>query len=92
VAWELLTEVYKIPKERIYVSVFGGDEEEKTPLDKEAFEIWKKILGGEDRIILGSKKDNFWRWVMSVPAGRVPKFISMSGMRLILKRRRVVSW
>src|SRR6201999_475970 len=57
-SWELLTEVYKIPKDRIYVSVFGGDDNEKIAFDKEAFEIWKKILGSEDRIIMGSKKDN----------------------------------
>jgi len=68
-AWELLTEVYKIPKDRIYVSVFGGDDKEKIDFDKEAFDIWKKILGGEDRIIMGSKKDNFWEMGDVGPCG-----------------------
>lgn len=68
-AWELLTEVYKISKDRIYVSVFGGDEKEKLGVDKEAFDIWKKILGSEDRIIMGSKKDNFWEMGDVGPCG-----------------------
>ncbi len=68
-AWELLTEVYKISKDRIYVSVFGGDEKEKLGFDKEAFDIWKKILGSEDRIIMGSKKDNFWEMGDVGPCG-----------------------
>ncbi|HVW62052.1 MAG TPA: alanine--tRNA ligase [Puia sp.] len=68
-AWELLTEVYKISEDRIYVSVFGGDEKEKLGVDKEAFDIWKKILGSEDRIIMGSKKDNFWEMGDVGPCG-----------------------
>jgi alanyl-tRNA synthetase len=68
-AWELLTEVYKIPKERIYVSVFGGDDNEKIAFDKEAFDIWKKILGSDERIIMGSKKDNFWEMGEVGPCG-----------------------
>ncbi|MES1249398.1 MAG: alanine--tRNA ligase-related protein, partial [Chitinophaga rupis] len=68
-AWELLTEVYKISKDRIYVSVFGGDDKEKLGVDKEAFDIWKKILGSEDRIIMGSKKDNFWEMGDVGPCG-----------------------
>ncbi|RDC63187.1 alanine--tRNA ligase [Adhaeribacter pallidiroseus] len=68
-AWELLTEVYSLPKERLYVSVFGGDEKDGLPEDSEAFKIWKKILGGEDRILFGSKKDNFWEMGDTGPCG-----------------------
>src|ERR1044071_1581092 len=58
-AWELLTEVYKLPKERLYVSVFEGDKKDNVPFDQEAWDLWKPIVG-ENRIILGNKKDNFW--------------------------------
>jgi len=68
-AWELLTEVYQLPKDRLYVSVFGGDEKDNLPQDEEAFSIWKKILGGEDRILFGSKKDNFWEMGDTGPCG-----------------------
>ncbi|QNF35195.1 alanine--tRNA ligase [Adhaeribacter swui] len=68
-AWELLTEVYNLPKERMYVSVFGGDEKDGLPEDSEAFKIWKKILGGEERILFGSKKDNFWEMGDTGPCG-----------------------
>ncbi|QMU28727.1 alanine--tRNA ligase [Adhaeribacter radiodurans] len=68
-AWELLTDVYNLPKERMYVSVFGGDEKDGLPADEDAFKIWKKILGGEDRILFGSKKDNFWEMGDTGPCG-----------------------
>lgn len=68
-SWELLTEVYKLPKERLYVSVFGGDEKDGVPFDQEAFDIWKEILGGDERIILGNKKDNFWEMGEVGPCG-----------------------
>ena len=67
-AWELLTEVYKLPKDRLYVSVFGGDEKENMPLDSEAYDIWKSMVD-EDRIIYGSKKDNFWEMGDTGPCG-----------------------
>ena len=67
-AWELLTKVYKLPKERLYVSVFGGDEQENLAWDQEAFDIWKNIVG-EDKIIKGSKKDNFWEMGDTGPCG-----------------------
>jgi endonuclease/exonuclease/phosphatase family metal-dependent hydrolase len=51
-AWELLTEVYKIPKDRLYVTVFEGDEKDGVPQDQESFDIWKRFIA-EDRIILG---------------------------------------
>ena len=68
-SWELLTEVYKLPKDRIYVSVFEGDEKDKVPFDQEAFDIWKEILGSDERIIFGNKKDNFWEMGDVGPCG-----------------------
>jgi alanyl-tRNA synthetase len=68
-SWELLTEVYKLPKERIYVSVFEGDKKDNVPFDQEAFDIWKEILGDESRIIFGNKKDNFWEMGDVGPCG-----------------------
>jgi alanyl-tRNA synthetase len=67
-AWELLTEVYKLPKDRLYVSVFQGDAGDKLEKDVEAAELWSKIVP-EDRIILGSKKDNFWEMGDTGPCG-----------------------
>ncbi|MBG6110381.1 alanyl-tRNA synthetase [Flavobacterium sp. CG_9.10] len=67
-AWQLLTEVYKIPKENLYVSVFEGNPEENVPFDQEAWDIWKELLD-EDRIILGNKKDNFWEMGDQGPCG-----------------------
>lgn len=68
-SWELLTEVYKLPKDRIYVSVFEGSEEDGVPFDQEAFDIWKGLIGDENRIILGNKKDNFWEMGDTGPCG-----------------------
>ena len=67
-AWELLTEVYKLPKDRLYVTVFQGDEQDKTPMDADSFAIWKKYIA-EDRILLASKKDNFWEMGDTGPCG-----------------------
>ncbi|WP_432672984.1 alanine--tRNA ligase [Flavobacterium sp. SM2513] len=67
-AWELLTEVYEIPKENLYVSVFEGNEAENVPFDQEAWDIWKELID-EDRIILGNKKDNFWEMGDQGPCG-----------------------
>ncbi|MFN6077424.1 MAG: alanine--tRNA ligase [Fluviicola sp.] len=67
-AWELLTEVYKIPKDRLYVTVFEGDEKDGVPRDQESYDIWKKLIA-EDRIILASKKDNFWEMGDTGPCG-----------------------
>lgn len=67
-AWELLTEVYKIPKDSLYVTVFEGSEEENVPFDQEAWDIWKGLIG-EDRILLGNKKDNFWEMGDQGPCG-----------------------
>ncbi len=68
-SWELLTEVYKLPKDRIYVSVFEGSKEDGVPFDQEAFDIWKNLIGDENRIILGNKKDNFWEMGDTGPCG-----------------------
>ncbi len=67
-SWELLTEVYKIPKDRLYVSVFAGDDKEGLPKDQEAYDIWKELIS-EDRILLGNKKDNFWEMGETGPCG-----------------------
>ncbi|MFB9079075.1 alanine--tRNA ligase [Flavobacterium procerum] len=67
-SWQLLTEVFKIPKENIYVSVFEGNAEENVPFDQEAWDIWKELVD-EDRIILGNKKDNFWEMGDQGPCG-----------------------
>lgn len=67
-AWELLTEEYKLPKDRLYVTVFGGDKGDNLPADTEAFDIWKTIVA-EDRIVYGIKKDNFWEMGETGPCG-----------------------
>ncbi|MBX2896282.1 MAG: alanine--tRNA ligase [Cyclobacteriaceae bacterium] len=67
-AWELLTEEYKLPKERLYVTVFGGDKNDNLPVDEEAKELWKQFVS-EDRIIHGIKKDNFWEMGEQGPCG-----------------------
>lgn len=67
-SWELLTEVYKIPKDRLYVSVFKGDDKEKLPFDQEAFDVWKQFVS-EDRILAFGKKENFWEMGDQGPCG-----------------------
>ena len=67
-AWELLTEVYKLPKERLYVTVFGGSKEDGLDVDQEAFELWSQVIDPE-RILYGSKKDNFWEMGDTGPCG-----------------------
>ncbi|HTO14583.1 MAG TPA: alanine--tRNA ligase [Edaphocola sp.] len=67
-SWELLTEVYKINKDQIYVTVFEGDEKENLPFDQEAYDEWKKWIS-EDRILKGNKKDNFWEMGETGPCG-----------------------
>jgi alanyl-tRNA synthetase len=67
-SWELLTDVYKIDKERLYVSVFEGDESEGLSFDQESFDIWSKLVDAS-HIIKGNKKDNFWEMGESGPCG-----------------------
>jgi alanyl-tRNA synthetase len=67
-AWEFLTEVLKLEKDRLYVSVFEGSKEDNVPFDQDAWDIWKQFVP-EDRIILGNKKDNFWEMGDQGPCG-----------------------
>lgn len=67
-SWELLTGVYKLDKDRLYVTIFEGDAKEGLPKDEEAFNEWKKVIA-EDRILLGNKKDNFWEMGDTGPCG-----------------------
>ncbi|HDZ07226.1 hypothetical protein LCGC14_0333020 [marine sediment metagenome] len=68
-AWELLTDVLKIDKDSLYVSVFeGSNDADQLEMDNEAFELWKKIVP-VDRIIKGNKKDNFWEMGDQGPCG-----------------------
>jgi len=67
-SWELLTEVYKIDKDRLYATVFEGDEKENIPASKIALAIWKTILP-DDHIVFGNKKDNFWEMGDTGPCG-----------------------
>ena len=67
-AWEYLTEVVKIDKDKLYVTVFGGDEKDGQPADMEAYGYWKEHVA-EDRIIYGNKKDNFWEMGETGPCG-----------------------
>src|SRR5579864_5871201 len=67
-AWELLTEVYKIEKDRLYVTVFEGDKKENLAFDEDAKKFWLNYIS-EDRIINGNKKDNFWEIGDTGPCG-----------------------
>lgn len=67
-SWELLTEVYKIPKDRLYVTYFEGDAAENLAKDEEAYNEWAKLVA-PDRILPGNKKDNFWEMGDTGPCG-----------------------
>ena len=68
-AWELLTEVYKIDKDILYVTVFeGSDDADNLKMDTEAYDLWKQFIA-EDRILKGNKKDNFWEMGTQGPCG-----------------------
>lgn len=67
-AWELLTEVYQLDKDRLYVTVFGGDAAEGLAMDQEAYDFWLQHVPKE-RILMGSKKDNFWEMGEMGPCG-----------------------
>jgi alanyl-tRNA synthetase len=67
-SWELLTEVYKLPKDRLYVSVFEGDPKENLPPSQIALKEWSKLVP-QDHIIFGNKKDNFWEMGDTGPCG-----------------------
>lgn len=67
-SWELLADVFNLPKDRLYVTVFGGDDKENLEKDLESVEFWKKWVA-EDKILFGSKKDNFWEMGDQGPCG-----------------------
>ena len=67
-AWELLTEVYKIDKDILYVTVFEGSDDDHLKMDTEAYDLWKQFIS-EDRILKGNKKDNFWEMGDQGPCG-----------------------
>jgi len=67
-AWELLTEVYKIPVDQLYITIYEGDKADGLAIDEESLNIWKKYIP-EDRIIPASKKDNFWEMGETGPCG-----------------------
>ncbi|RVU00788.1 alanine--tRNA ligase [Mucilaginibacter limnophilus] len=67
-SWELLTEVYKLPKDRLYVTYFEGDEKEGLEKDTETLGLWKQYVD-ESHILPGNKKDNFWEMGETGPCG-----------------------
>ncbi|MCS6894582.1 MAG: alanine--tRNA ligase [Bacteroidia bacterium] len=67
-AWELLTQVYKLPPDRLYVTVFGGDEEWGLPKDEETYALWQQYVPAE-RIRFFGRKDNFWEMGDTGPCG-----------------------
>ncbi|MCP3659648.1 MAG: alanine--tRNA ligase [Bacteroidetes bacterium] len=67
-AWELLTNIYKIPNDKIYITIFEGDKRDNLKPDLESLEIWKNYIS-EERIIYCSKKDNFWEMGETGPCG-----------------------
>ncbi len=68
-SWELLTKIYKIPADRLYVTIFEGDAKENLERDEEAYQFWLNAGVSADRILLGNKKDNFWEMGATGPCG-----------------------
>ena len=92
-AWELLTEVYKIDKNRLYATIFQGDASDGTSLDEEARHTWMKHLP-EDRILLGDKHDNFWEMGDTGPCGPCSEIhvdLRSDGERAALPGRKLVN-
>ncbi len=67
-AWQLLTEVFGIDKNSLYVTVFEGDKNDQLSFDQEAYDIWAQFID-KDRILNGNKKDNFWEMGAQGPCG-----------------------
>ena len=67
-SWELLTEIYRLDKSRIYVTILGGDIEDNLAVDQESYDLWAQLID-KDRIIKCDKKDNFWEMGASGPCG-----------------------
>ena len=72
-AWELLTDIYKIDKDILYVTIFEGDNEDGLERDTEAYNFWKQHIA-EDRILLGNKKITSGKWENKVHVGHVLKY------------------
>ena len=69
-AWELLTEVYKIDKNKLWVTIFAGDKEDGSEYDHEAGELWTKLTSiSKDRVLAFGKKENFWEMGDTGPCG-----------------------
>ncbi len=68
-AWELLVDVYKIPKNDIYISIFNGNYEDKLPIDKETFKYWSYFVSNNNNILFFGKEYNFWEMGDSGPCG-----------------------
>lgn len=90
-SWELLTEVLKIPKDRLYVSVFEGDEKEGLPFDEEAANEWKKWIS-EDRIIKGKRRITSGRWAIQAPVALVQRYMWIAGRMQNGRRWRARPW
>ncbi|MEX2512379.1 MAG: alanine--tRNA ligase [Cyclobacteriaceae bacterium] len=67
-AWQLLTEIYRLPEDRLYVTVFGGDPVDDLDRDDEAVDLWAELIS-RNKILFGSKKDNFWEMGDTGPCG-----------------------
>src|SRR3954462_10475349 len=85
-AWQLLTEVYKIDKDRLYVTVFEGDPKENLAFDQESYDCWKQYIA-EDRILRGNKKDNFWEMGDQGPCGPCSEI--HTDMRPLAERKKI---
>ncbi|MBX9681105.1 MAG: alanine--tRNA ligase [Gemmataceae bacterium] len=68
-AWELLTDVWKLDKTRLHVTVFEGDPANNVPRDEEAAQYWREVGVLDGHIHLGNKKDNFWEMGNTGPCG-----------------------
>ncbi len=69
-AWELITEVWKLPKERLWATVFGGDEQDGLEADGEAEQLWPEVTDlPAERVLRLGKKDNFWEMGEAGPCG-----------------------
>ncbi|WP_373564788.1 alanine--tRNA ligase-related protein [Sphingobacterium sp. E70] len=84
-AWELLTEVYKLDKDRLYVTIFEGDASEGLDRDMEAFDFWKQWIA-EDRILLGNKRIISGKWERLVLVDLVLKSILICVVRKNVRR------
>jgi alanyl-tRNA synthetase len=83
-AWELLTDVWKLPKDQLYATVFGGDEVDGLERDTETAEMWKKMTDLDpSHLLFFGKKDNFWEMGETDPVAHVQKFISILALILI---------